>query len=91
MKCLCGHYQEDHKERRDGTLGKCEHKNERGKKDCQCRKFECGHWRIKKIHTHGKKSKPIWVCKDKLCGEVIKRGEFKKKREELKRKNGKKM
>ncbi len=49
----------------------------------------CEHRRIKKIHSHGKKSKPTWVCKN--CGEIVNRNEFKKQREMEKRKNGKKM
>ncbi len=38
--------------------------------------MKCEHRRIKKIFTHGRKSKPLWECKD--CKELIKRGEFKK-------------
>lgn len=32
--------------------------------------------RIKRLFTHGKNSKPKWICKD--CGEIIPRGEYKK-------------
>ena len=33
----------------------------------------CNHRKIKKIYTHGKKSRPLLVCKE--CGEIVKRYE----------------
>jgi len=46
--------------------------------------MKCEHRRIKKVYSHGRKSKPMLVCK--RCGEVIKRYEWKKELEK-KRKN----
>ena len=42
----------------------------------------CEHRRIKKIFTHGRKSRPTLVCKK--CGEIVNRNELAK--EKLKRK-----
>lgn len=48
--------------------------------------MSCEHKKIKKIYSHGRKSKPMIVCK--RCGAIVSRNELAKKRvqkEKLKR------
>lgn len=64
MKCNCRHEEEDHNLRRDRSRGGCQVKR------CSCKKFECGHWRLKKNYPFGKSSNPSMSCKD--CNSVVK-------------------
>lgn len=76
MKCLCGHFIGEHKVRYDGSRGGCTHK---GKGKCNCRRFECGHWRVKKNYSHGRKSRADKYCKD--CGKIVTNKFLEKRRE----------
>ncbi|MFW6310993.1 MAG: hypothetical protein ACOC1K_02030 [Nanoarchaeota archaeon] len=43
--------------------------------------MDCKHKRKKKIYSHGRKSKPILVCKD--CDEIINRNGIKRKKNKV--------
>jgi len=43
----------------------------------------CEHRRIKKIFTHGRNSRPTWVCKD--CGKIINRNERRREQQKKRR------
>jgi hypothetical protein len=77
--CLCRHEPEEHNVKKDRIIGACLHKNKYGKIDCSCKKYQCGHWRIKKNYSHGKKSGAEKVCKD--CGEIVINKFLEKRRE----------
>ena len=79
MKCLCRHEEDEHKLRRDGTRGGCNYREKVTGRKCNCKSFNCGHWRIKRNYPHGKKSRSFKICKD--CGEIVSNKFLEKRRE----------
>lgn len=47
--------------------------------------MNCEHKNKRRVYTHGRKSKPMLICKD--CGQILKRYELKKENERRTKKN----